>query len=81
MSTWQLQEAKAKLTEFIRQAQIEPQTISRHGKPEVVALSIELYRSLISANGNIVEFFQNSPLKGTSIELERDKSKDRDLEL
>ena len=81
MTTWQLQKAKAKLTEFVNQAKKEPQIISRHGKPEVVALSITKYNMLISSNYDIVSFFRKSPLMGSKIEIERDKSMMRDLEL
>ncbi len=81
MSTWQLQQAKAKLTEFVNRAKQEPQIISRHGKPEVVTISIERYNKLISSNEDIVSFFQSSPLMNTEIKIERDESRIRDLEL
>lgn len=60
MGTWQSQQAKAKLTEFVNQAKKEPQIISRHGKLGIVALNITLYNSLISPEQNIVSFFRNS---------------------
>lgn len=81
MHIWQLQEAKAKLTEFVNSAKQEPQIISRHGKEEIVAISIELYKELTSPKEDIVTFFRNSPLFDSGIELERDQSMPREVEL
>ena len=81
MIAWQLQEAKAKLTEFVNKAKKRPQIISRRGKNEIVALSIEKYNELTLPKGGIVSFFRNSPLFDSNIEIDRDKSNDRDFEL
>ncbi len=81
MNIWQLQEAKAKLTEFVNDAKKEPQIISRHGKPEVVTMNIELYKKLTSKQLDIVSFFKKSPLNGIELESGRDKSHFRDIEL
>jgi len=41
---WQLQEAKAKFSELVQKAIDEgPQTVTRHGKPAVVVLSVEQF--------------------------------------
>jgi antitoxin Phd len=81
MHTWQLNEAKAKLTEFVKNAKQKPQIITKHGKPEVVAIDIDLYRKLISKNKDFVSFLKASPLYGIDLEIERDKSFFRDTEL
>lgn len=78
MHTWQLQEAKAKLTELINCSKKTPQIISRRGVDEVVVLDIQKYRELTGENENIVSFFRNSPLQGLELDLERDKSPMRD---
>ncbi len=70
----------ASLTECVNQAKKEPQIISKHGKPEVILISIELYNKLTSSNQDIVSFFTNSPLCGLNIP-ERDNSKPRDIDL
>ncbi len=41
MGNWQVQEAKARLSELIDRATTEgPQTITRHGKPSAVVVSV-----------------------------------------
>lgn len=47
MSSWQLQDAKARFSAVVRQAETQgPQHISVHGRPAVVVLSQRDYRSL-----------------------------------
>ncbi len=72
MREWQLQEAKAHFSDVIRTVISEgPQTVTLHGKPTVVVLSIEEYQRLTQPEENFVEFMQNSPLKGVDLDLER----------
>ncbi len=81
MRIWQLQEAKAKLTELINLARNAPQVISRHGRKEIVVMSIEKYNELCGKECDLVEFFRQSPLYGLDIEFTRDKSKARKIDL
>lgn len=81
MHIWQLQEAKAKLTEFVNEAKVTPQIISRHGKSEIIAMSMEKYHALTMPHKNLVTLLKNSPLYGISLDLERDKSEDREIDL
>ncbi len=47
MSTWQLQTAKARLSEVLRRAKSDgPQTITLHGHAEAMVLSVADYRAL-----------------------------------
>ena len=47
--TWQVQDAKTRLSEVIERARSEgPQSITRHGKERAVVLSIEEYRLLVA---------------------------------
>ena len=47
MSTWQVQQAKAHLSELLDDAETKgPQIITRHGAERAVVLSIREYRSL-----------------------------------
>jgi prevent-host-death family protein len=86
MATWQVQEAKTKLSELIERAQSEgPQTITRHGKAKAVVLSAEAYEKM-RAKGeteepNFVDFLLNSGPKFDDFEIERDKSTGRDIDL
>ena len=78
--TWQLQEAKNKLSAVVEEAiHNGPQTISRHGKDAVVVLSIRDFKRLAVRKSGLVEFFRSSPLCG--LDLERSKDPGRQVEL
>lgn len=79
---WQLQEAKNRFSEVVRKASEEgPQTVTKHGKDSVVVLSADDYRKLEQPITSLVEFFQKSPLSKLEIDIKRDKSHSRDVEL
>lgn len=79
---WQLQEAKNKFSELVRKATEEgPQIVTKHGKESVVVISSEEYRKLEKPETKLVDFFRQSPLKGLQIEIERDKSPTRKIQL
>lgn len=80
MHVWQLQEAKAKLTQLLKEAKNEPQIISRHGVSEVVVINIEEYRRAFEKNGDLLSFFKQSPLYGVDLNMTRDKSPMRDID-
>ncbi len=82
MHSWQLQEAKAHLSELVRNTKTEgPQEISVRGKPTAVVLSQEDFQRLTAPKQSLSEFIQGSPLAGLDFDLERDKSPDRDIDL
>ena len=81
MHIWQLQEAKAKLTQLLNEAQIEPQFISRRSVNQVVVISMKKYDELTRNKENLVSFLRNSPLKGLNLEINRDKSLSREVDL
>jgi len=83
MRHWQMQEAKAKLSEVIKDAEREgPQEITLHGKPVAVVLSREHYERLTGTGESLVAFMRRSPLYGVEeVKLERDKSLTREVEL
>lgn len=78
---WQLQEAKAKLTEVINAARKMPQIISRHNVQEVVLISVEKYAQLSGGKETLGDFFKRSPLYGLDINLDRNKSMMREVDL
>ena len=82
---WQLQTAKAQFSEVFRRARTEgPQWVSKQGKEEVVILPAEEFLRLTKLQKqptNIVDFFRNSPLMGSGIDLERDEDYGREIEL
>lgn len=79
---WPLQDAKARLSELVKKAQQQgPQYISVHGNPAVVVISQKEYQSLTTPTISPVEFFRKSPLVGLHLDLSRDKSLTRDIDL
>jgi len=82
MKKWQVQEAKAKLSELIKKAVKEgPQEISVRGIDTAVIISKQKYIDLTSTNKiTLLKLLQNSPLRGISLSVERDKSSCREVE-
>jgi antitoxin Phd len=75
MSTWQLQEAKARLSEVIKKATKEgPQSITVHGQPSVVVMSNKEYRRLKHPRESFVKFMRRSPLYGLELKLVREQT-------
>lgn len=88
MQKWQLQQAKAKLSELVKRAEVEgPQSITVHGKPTAVVLSQAEFERLTAhathklEKMSFVDFLLNSPLAGADLDIERDKSPARDVDL
>jgi prevent-host-death family protein len=82
MKEWQLQDAKAKLSQLVKIAESDgPQYITVHGERAVVVLSATEYKKLTTKNESLVTFLKKSPLANTELNLKRDKSRDRDVEL
>lgn len=79
---WQLQEAKSKFSQVVREAQTSgPQVITVHGKETAVVISAQEYNQLIHRQGSLAEFLMNSPLRGSGLVIERDQDLGRDMEL
>jgi len=76
--TWQLQEAKARLSRVVAEAKERgPQTITVHGEASVVVVSIEEYRRFAQPRESLVEFFRRSPLAGVRLKVSRSKDTGR----
>ncbi|MEW6117267.1 MAG: type II toxin-antitoxin system Phd/YefM family antitoxin [Nitrospirota bacterium] len=82
MRTWQLQEAKARLSEVIRQASKEgPQTITMRGEPAAVIISKDEYERLKRPRERFVDFMRKSPLYGADIDLRREQTLTREADI
>lgn len=83
MQTWQLQEAKAQLSELVKSCQRDgPQEISVRGESTAVVLSRRDYDRLRQARRpGLVEFLRQSPLRGVDLASARSRSLVRDIEL
>lgn len=82
MRTWQLQEAKARLSDVVRSATTDgPQEITVRGETAVVVISQADYLKLVRPKKNLVDFLRQSPLSGVDLNLERNRSKTRLVKL
>lgn len=83
MNTWQMQEAKNKLSELIDRAHTDgPQVITRHGVEVAVVMPYARYRKLTAQHKRMGDFFMDSPLRNSGIKIKRDRSPVlRDVEL
>jgi prevent-host-death family protein len=77
---WKLQDAKAKFSELVQKALDEgPQTVTRHGKDTVVVLSAEQFELMTKRQISLKDLLQSAPWH--ELEIERDKSFPRDIDL
>ena len=75
ISSWQLQEAKNKLSQVVENAVHEgPQIITKRGVEIAIVISFVDYQEMIAARGKLSTFFRDSPLVGVELDLARDKS-------
>ena len=81
MRTWQVQQAKTRLSEVIERARTEgPQTITRHGAERAVVISVEDYRALVAHKPDFKAHLLGGP-KVDEFEIERDRDTGRPVEL
>jgi len=79
---WQLQEAEIHLGYLIEAAEKHgAQMINYQGKAKAVVLSIANYRKLLKPKNTLVKFFQQSPLVGVSLDLDRDQDTGKEINL
>ena len=82
--SWQLQTAKARFSELFRRARSEgPQYVTRQGKEAVVVIGAEEFEKLRRRHRktSLVQFFAESPLVGSGIDLERELDFGRKVKL
>ena len=81
MATWQVQNAKTRLSEVIERARAEgPQMITKHGKERAVVLSIEDYRVLAAHRPDFKSYLLDGP-KVDDFTIERTQDAGRNIEL
>lgn len=79
--TWQLQTAKQKFSELVRQAlEVGPQFVTRHGKAAVVVLSVDEYRRLTGGERDFKDFLLGGPDLG-ALDIRRAREPARVVEL
>ena len=79
---WQLQEAKNRFSELVNKVLSEgPQVVTRRGEEVVVIVSNEEFKKLKKSQSSLLDFFRQSPLVGIELDLERDRSLPREIQL
>jgi prevent-host-death family protein len=58
-----------------------PETITRKGREAVVLVSAEEWNRKTKRKGNLAEFLEVSPLRGSGVRVQRTKDKSREMEL
>jgi prevent-host-death family protein len=82
IETWTVAEAKAKFSEVIDKARNSgPQAITRHGRTSVIVVSAEEWERKTHRQGNLAEFFAESPLRGSRLRAPRTMDSPRKTEL
>ncbi|MCA9416858.1 MAG: type II toxin-antitoxin system Phd/YefM family antitoxin [Candidatus Omnitrophica bacterium] len=82
MRHWQLQEAKAKLSEVVTLARESgPQEITLRGAPAAVVVSAEDFARLTRKKERFLDFMRKSPLADVEINIERNRTLVRDVDL
>jgi prevent-host-death family protein len=79
---WAVAEAKARFSELIDRALADgPQTITRKGRTTVVIVSAEEWQRKTTRKGNLAEFLAASPLRDSSLRIERKQDGPRGIVL
>lgn len=83
MHAWQMQEAKARLSEVVKDAESKgPQEITLHGRSVAVLVSRREFDRLTGMDESLVDFMRRSPLHGAEdIEFTRAPGSTREIEL
>lgn len=81
MRTWQIQEARAHLSELVRETErTGPQSITWHGREVAVVLSRSDFERLTGTSQSLVDFMRRSPLfDAEEVDLVRNSSPTRDV--
>jgi len=72
--TWQLQEAKSRLSEVVKMAAQAPQSITLRGEPVAVVISMQSYQKLVKPGKSLVELLASAPesLENLELPIQRD---------
>lgn len=81
-NTWQLQEAKARLSELVDRVLSQGvQVITRRGKKAVVLLPYDEYQRLTRQSDGLAAFLLDSPLADSDLQIERSREQPREIGL
>lgn len=78
--SWQLQEAKNRFSEVVERAIKEgAQTVTKHGKPAVMIISVEDYQKSVAPRKTLVQLLRECPVDLSEIVGPRSKEPARSL--
>ena len=60
---WQLQDAKARFSEFLREALIAPQTVSVRGENKTVMVSLNYFKEITTIKPSLKDLLETLPFK------------------
>ena len=79
---WTIADAKARFSELLTRAQSAgPQTITRHGRPTAVVVSVEDWDRKTMRSGTLADFLAASPLRESGLEISRSTDRPRSVDL
>lgn len=79
---WQLQEAKAKFSQVVKEAKEHgEQFITYHGEVTVIIISKERYEELIHSTKTLLDLFKDAPLPELDLDITRSKESNRPIDL
>ncbi|MDO8953722.1 MAG: type II toxin-antitoxin system Phd/YefM family antitoxin [Gammaproteobacteria bacterium] len=83
MRAWNIQDAKAKFCQIIKEAESDPQEICKNGKPVAVIISIEEYNALKKPKKikRLGDLLRSSGLVGLELEIDCSDKTYRDIDL
>ena len=67
MQSWPIHEAKARLSDLVKQAQRQPQQLTSHGQPVAVVVSAETWQRQQQEGESLVAFIRRSPWQAPTI--------------
>ena len=81
-SEWQLQEAKGNFSQLVKRAAGgDAQTVTVHGKPAAVVVSVEAYARLTQHKGKLSDALLQPDLAIEDLDLTRSTDTGRNIEL
>ncbi len=81
MDRWSIAEAKAKLSALVEKTKDGPQTVTKNGRPVAVVVSAGEWERKTRRKGALAEIFDESPLVGSGIVIDRVRSGPRKIDL
>lgn len=80
-SVWALQDAKNKFSAVVDRAQdLEPQIVTRRGKPVVVVMSYSTFKAQTPQKQSFVDFLLGGPKINGGLRVERETGPMREVE-